>query len=140
MMDMDYRIIEHQEDLVEYKKIQQGLDEYAAKFEVPLRDYINVFCYKDNMLIGGAVGNIVLPRLNIKWLWVDKEYRGQDIGRTLIDKFEKVAHEKKCDRVFVDTMSYQAPDFYFKVGYREVARIQEFHPGHDRVFYQKDLV
>jgi hypothetical protein len=36
-------------------------------------------------------------------------------------------------------MSFQAPDFYRKLGYEEFGRLDDFPPGHSRLFFRKNL-
>jgi hypothetical protein len=38
----------------------------------------------------------------------------------------------------VDTFSFQAPEFYRKLGFREFGRI-DYPPEHQRIFFQKQL-
>jgi hypothetical protein len=39
----------------------------------------------------------------------------------------------------VDTATWQAPDFYKKLGYGVTATLNDYVPGHDRVFFEKIL-
>ncbi len=139
MSALDYRVVKTAEAEKLYHVITDGLDEYSSQFDVATPEAVHLYCYQDNRLIGAVVAKIVLPYLYIKWLWVERDYRGQSIGKKLMQQIEKMALEKQCSRAFVDTMSYQAPGFYTGMGYCEAARIGEFYPKHDRVFYQKDL-
>jgi len=139
MIDLSYRMVDQKEAEAEYKAIQQGLNEYATSIGIGERKNVNLFCYDQNKLIGGIVAQTIQSRINVKWLWVDVSYRKRNIGRQLMDKIEQHAKQHECKYSFVDTMSYQAPDFYTKLGYAEVARIVDFYPGHDRVFFRKDL-
>jgi hypothetical protein len=41
--------------------------------------------------------------------------------------------------VSLDSFTFQAPDFYRKLGYREFGRLAGFPAGHDRVFLTKAL-
>jgi ribosomal protein S18 acetylase RimI-like enzyme len=140
MAELDFRLVDHNESETEYKAVQAGLNEYAEQFDIPVRDYVNLFCYDGEKMVGGIVTNTVIDRANIKWLWVDEDYRQKKLGRQLMQKAEKAVANMGCKRIFVDTMSYQAPGFYVKEGYLEIARIKDFYPGFDRIFYQKDLV
>lgn len=139
MEDLEFRIIETQEAREEYRLIQRGLTDHAMGLGLPAREDINLFCYREDQLIGATVGNIVLPHFNIKYLWVHPNYRKRNLGTILTMRVEKMVMQAGCDTAFVDTMSYQAPGFYARFGYKEVARIKDFHPGHDRIFYKKKL-
>ena len=43
-----------------------------------------------------------------------------------------------CHSAWVDTFSFQAPNFYPKFGYREFGRL-DYPPDHQRIFLQKQL-
>ncbi len=123
----------------EEKVIRDGLNDFASK-EVGLeRQFANVFAYDAEQVIGGVTAHTISKTLSIKLLWVHDDFRGQAIGRILLEKLEAYAVEQGCIVSFVDTMAYQAPEFYLKCGYKETARISEFYVGQDRVFYRKDL-
>lgn len=100
----------------------------------------NFLCYEDGEIIGGITSQIIGSRLHVKLLWVDENYRGQGIATNLMQQLENVALEHKCTTAFVNTLSYQAPEFYLKMGYAEVARISGYHDHHDRIFYRKELI
>ena len=40
---------------------------------------------------------------------------------------------------WLDTFSFQAPEFYPKFGYREFARL-DYPPDHQRIFLKKQLI
>jgi ribosomal protein S18 acetylase RimI-like enzyme len=44
---------------------------------------------------------------------------------------------QNCIKAFVDTMSFQAPEFYQRLGFEEIVRIKDFYQGYDRIFYSK---
>ena len=50
----------------------------------------------------------------------DENYRGQHIGSSILEQAEKSAKERRCMNVFLDTFSFQAPEFYEKYGYKKV--------------------
>jgi len=77
--------------------------------------------------------------LFVRYLWVDAELRRSGIGRELMAEAERRARELGCHSAWVDTFSFQAPDFYAKLGYREFGRL-EYPPDHQRIFFQKQLV
>ena len=89
---------------------------------------------------GGLLGSTVLRWLKIDILSVCPEQRRRGIGRQLMEEAEIRARETGCDRVYVDTMSYQAPEFYTSLGYTEVCRLEDWDSqGHDKLFYTKRL-
>ncbi len=77
--------------------------------------------------------------LFVQWLWVAEPYRSQRIGSRLLVGAEAAAREKGCRAAYLDTFSFQAPKFYDRHGYREFGRLNDFPPGHARVWLWKAL-
>lgn len=87
-------------------------------------------------LIGETHGNWLM----IKFLWVDALLRGQNIGRRLLNQAEDTARERGCKYVFLDTFSFQAPDFYKKLGYEEVFLLENYPLTGKRHYFTKNLL
>ena len=75
--------------------------------------------------------------LFVNWLWVGEAYRRQGEGRRLMGELEAEAHRSGCKGAFLDTFTFQAPDFYAKLGYREFGRLAGFPGGFDRIWLAK---
>jgi ribosomal protein S18 acetylase RimI-like enzyme len=72
----------------------------------------------DGTEFAGAI--VVQPfwgQLHIKYLFVEKNYRGQGIGCLLMNQALEFGSKCGCQFAFVETMSFQAPDFYQKMGF-----------------------
>jgi GNAT superfamily N-acetyltransferase len=72
-------------------------------------------------------------------LWVSEELRGGGLGAHLLGTAEAAARERGCGAVWLDTFSFQAPDFYKKPGYRQFGQLDDFPPGHAHHFLWKPL-
>jgi len=122
--------------------IDEGLGAYNAPF---LRDsrysYFGIFVRDetDGGIRAGLVGNCYAGWLFINLLWVGAELRRSGIGSRLIAAAEQHAAEFGCHSAWVDTFSFQAPNFYPRFGYREFARL-DYPPDHHRIFLRKQLV
>ncbi|AQR94892.1 GNAT family N-acetyltransferase [Clostridium saccharoperbutylacetonicum] len=90
-------------------------------------------------MIGGLIGNTHGNWLTIKFLWVSENARGQSIGSKLLKKAEETAKERGCKYVFLDTFSFQAPEFYKKYGYEEKFVLEEYPIEGKRHYYTKTL-
>ena len=77
--------------------------------------------------------------LEIEYLYVQEDFRGQGIGSNILNRAEKEARERKCKYSFVNTYQFQAPDFYKKHGYEEVFALKEYPYTGERYYYTKAL-
>lgn len=55
--------------------------------------------------------------LEVQYLFVEDNLQKLGYGRKLLSEAEKKAKEKKCDFIKLDTLSFQALDFYIKQGF-----------------------
>ncbi|MDN4497635.1 GNAT family N-acetyltransferase [Pseudomonas mosselii] len=90
-------------------------------------------------IVGG-----LYARLGGRWLFVEllvvpERMRGQGTGRELMAQAEALAREKGCCGIWLDTFSFQAPDFYRKLGFEVFGELADFPPGHTRYFLRKRL-
>ena len=88
---------------------------------------------------GGIVGQSVWGWLHVRFLWVDEGFRGCGYGKLLLDAAETEAIERGCHGVWLNTQSFQAPDFYERQGYEKFGELADMPKGHRRVFYKKAL-
>ena len=86
----------------------------------------------------GLVAECYAGWMFIKYLWVHGRWRRAGIGRALMLEAERRAAALGCRYAWVDTFSFQAPEFYKKLGYREFGRL-DYPPSHNRIFLQKTL-
>ena len=75
----------------------------------------------------------------MNWLWVALPYRKQGIGSELMAGAERAAREQGCRAAYLDTFTFQAPKFYERLGYWEFGRLNDFPPGHARIWFSKAL-
>jgi len=90
-------------------------------------------------IIGGLTGRTYWQYLDIAFLWVDEKYRGKGCATALMKAAEAEARSRGCQRVFLDTLSFQALDFYQKLGYAEFGRLAGFGGKYDRIYLHKRL-
>ena len=89
--------------------------------------------------VAGLIGNTHGNWLFIKFLWVSEELRGQNIGSNILDKAEQEARERGCKYSFLDTFSFQAPEFYKKHGYIERFTLDNYPVTGKRYYFTKSL-
>jgi ribosomal protein S18 acetylase RimI-like enzyme len=90
-------------------------------------------------IVGGVIGETFIGWLFVKFLWVAETHRGTGWGKSLMEAAEKEARRRGVCNAYVDTFSFQAPEFYRKLGYREFGRLDDFPPGHSRSWLTKAL-
>ena len=88
---------------------------------------------------GGLTGHSVWDWLYVKYLWVAENRRGSGYGERLLDAAEREAKNLGCLGIWLSTLSFQAPGFYERFGYRRFGHLDDFPAGHQRIFYQKRL-
>jgi len=94
----------------------------------------------DNEIIGGIRGTYNISGwLYINALWVDKNYRNQGYATLLMQRMENEAKEKGCKNSYLNTIAFQAPEIYVKLGYKKFAELENFHHEYNRIFLRKRL-
>lgn len=87
----------------------------------------------------GLTGETFGNWLCIKYLWVSEDLRGRGIGSQLLQSAENEAMKRGAKYVFVDTFSFQAPEFYRKHGYKEVFQLYEYPYTGSRSYFTKKI-
>ncbi|WP_051960796.1 GNAT family N-acetyltransferase [Devosia riboflavina] len=88
---------------------------------------------------GGLTARITFGRMFVELLFVPERLRGQGLGRKLMERAEVVAREHGCGGIWLDTYSFQAPEFYKKLGYTVFGELTDYPPGSSRYFLHKQL-
>ena len=70
---------------------------------------------------------------------MNEKYRGLGIGSKLLVAAEEEARRRGCHSVHVDTMSWQAPEFYKKHGYKIISELNDIPDGNKKFHLIKDL-
>jgi ribosomal protein S18 acetylase RimI-like enzyme len=90
-------------------------------------------------LIAGLDGFSWGGYARVEFLWVDDAHRGRGIGSRLMRAAIDEARHRGCTSVVLDTHTFQAPEFYRRLGFVEVGRTVGTPQGHDQVLMQLDL-
>jgi GNAT superfamily N-acetyltransferase len=90
-------------------------------------------------LVAGLHGWTWAGWLEIRAVWVREDGRGRGLGRRLVEVAETEARARGCTRSLLDTHTFQAPGFYEKLGYAEIATIPDYPPGGARHIFAKTL-
>lgn len=88
--------------------------------------------------LGGLHGEIIGSAYIVKYFWLHQKIRGQGFGSEIISKFSEEARKNSASGIFLETYSFQAPNFYQKLGFKETGRFTNFlQPGIDKIFMEK---
>jgi GNAT superfamily N-acetyltransferase len=90
-------------------------------------------------LIGGVNGVTHWRWLYVRHLWVEEGRRGQGLGRELMARAEAAAKARGAVGVYLDTFDESAAAFYESCGFARFGRIEDFPPGHGRIFLCKRM-
>ena len=93
----------------------------------------------EDEIVGGVIGATHWDWLYIDLMWIQEEFRGHGYGAQLLKLAEDEARSRGAKNAYLDTFSFQAPDFYKKYGYQVFGELQDFPPGHQRYYLTKQL-
>ena len=118
-------------ELVRFNTEHTGSDDHTP---------LNIVEYDtDGNIIGGILGGTYWGWLYVDILWVHENHRRSGIGSKLLAEAEKEAKSRGCHHVHLDTMSWQAPDFYKKHGYTVVGILPDIPKGNQKYLLMKEL-
>lgn len=111
-----------------------------SKRETAESEPLNLYVEDEHgQLLAGLVAETFGNWLEIEYLFVKEELRGQGIGSQLLQQAESEAKKRNCRFAFVNTYQFQAPAFYQKHGYKEVFTMKDYPYTGQRHYYQKEL-
>jgi len=90
-------------------------------------------------VLGGISGRTSLGLLFIDLVYLPESLRGQDIGTRMMALVEEEARRRGCRAGVLYTISFQAPGFYQRLGWRVFGEVPCDPPGTSRVFLTKDF-
>lgn len=109
-----------------------------AREPVPL---VVIGSTRDEAVVGGLIGETRGRWARIHIMGVQPELRRSGVGRTLLRAAEAEARRRRCDRIYLETMSNQAPAFYEACGYAQRCALDDWDShGHTKLVFTKQLV
>ena len=90
-------------------------------------------------VLGGLTGRTSLGLLFVDLFFLPASLRGGGVGRRILQLAEDEARRRGCSVAMLYTISFQAPGFYERHGYRVFGTIPCDPPGTSRVFMTKQL-
>lgn len=120
MLDLTFTITVGRPNFRDYKVLVNGLLTYHANQGHPRRsEVLHIFLKdKDKKVFGGIIVTILWNGMEINSLWVDESLRGKGWGKKLMEAAEKEGKIRACTIAYTNTFTWQAPNFYKKLGYK----------------------
>lgn len=119
------------------KRVFEMLMEYNRRYMHDFKDY-NFHIEEDGEIIGGIVAWSVSDTLEIEYLRIADHHRKEGLGTKLLRHVEELARKDGLKRIRLYTLSFQAPEFYKRLGYT----VQFVSPAFDdytHTYYIKEL-
>lgn len=122
--------------------LAQGLDEAMAAtgvISMPVQPFGFEVRDATGQFIGGVKGEIKNNWAYVAKLWVAPAARNQQAGTKLMARVEALAKQHDLQGICLNTYTFQAPDFYQRLGYRIFGQLQNYPEGHNRIYLAKEL-
>ena len=88
--------------------------------------------------VGGAIGRSSLGLLFLDLFYLPPSLRGSGLGTEVLRLFEEEGRRRSCRSAILYTISFQAPEFYARNGWRRFGEIACDPAGTSRIFMTKD--
>jgi GNAT superfamily N-acetyltransferase len=93
----------------------------------------------NGVAIGGIRGTVLMYWMRVEFLWVEEAFRRIGVGGRLLAAAEAQARGLGAKHSSLETFEWQAPAFYRKQGYVEVARLEDYVDGRYSAIMRKRL-
>jgi len=101
-------------------------------FSIVMRDSQNKF-------YGCVICTVLWNGMEIQTLWVDESQRNKGWGSKLMQAAENEATKRGCTLAYTNTFTWQAHEFYKKLGYVLYGELKDFPMGNSLYYFQKKL-
>lgn len=129
-------LTESEQEIVEQGFAQLSKTKHAPEYK---KQNFKWVLYNDSELKAALTASTLWDWLYIDELWVSEPERGQGFGKSLIAEAERFAIENNLSGIWLWTQSWQAEDFYKKIGFLEFTKFENFPKGHQRIGLRKEL-
>jgi ribosomal protein S18 acetylase RimI-like enzyme len=92
-----------------------------------------------NICVGAIAGCSRAGMAEIKQLWFDENCRGRGLGRALLEAAIAETTVRGCRSIWVMSYDFQAPRLYMKCGFKHVAVLPNWPPGHANFVLRYDI-
>jgi GNAT superfamily N-acetyltransferase len=125
--DLDF--LEHQ--INEYNMVRTGARDFR---------HLAIFIRNaEKQIMAGLSGYTWAGFCEIRFLWVHEDVRGRGYGKQLLAAAETEVKTRGCSLVVLNSYSFQAPDFYRRLGYDKVGHVKGCPSGGANYYFKKHL-
>ena len=118
----------------------QLYDDNVEKTGINDGQWLSIFVRDDTgTIVAGIHGWTWGGMGKVQTLWVRPDLRRHGYGTRLLAAAEQEARARGCDRLMLETFSFQAPLFYQKHGYEVVGVLDDILPPHREYRLRKNL-
>lgn len=119
---MEYLYIEYEENYKEtlaqiMEDEKEKIPETFKLLHALEKEKLSIALKERGNIVSSLVGKFDLKGLYIEYFASYNGYRGRGYGSKLLKYSEALAYKRGCHFVFLETMSFNAPNFYIKKGY-----------------------
>lgn len=134
-------VIETEPRLEDVQYLEDRLYEYnVSATGIADGELLAIFVRDDGRrIVAGIAGNTWGGCCEIRQFWVEESRRRQGLGTRLLDAAEREARRRGCAQMVLATFSFQAPVFYRKHGFHELATWDDHPRGHRNLLLRKKL-
>lgn len=94
---------------------------------------------ESQQVVGGVTGRTSRWLMFVEVFFLPEAMRGTGIGSQVLKMAEEEGWRRGCRSAVLYTNTFQAPEFYRRHGWKELAAIPCDPPGNSRIFFSKDL-
>lgn len=141
MDKLSFVITEGEPTADDYQILVNGMLAYHASQGHPRKSETLSIFLKDEKgkVFGGIIVSFLWNGMEIRSLWVDETIRKRGWGRKLMQAAELEAVKRGCTIAYTNTFSWQAPEFYKKLGYTLYGKLEDFPKGNCLSYVCKKL-
>lgn len=139
---MNYKILlSENPDPSDVQVLGDGIIAYAKqkKGMAPIRTFAFFIRDENGQIMGGCKGDILYGCMFVSDLWVSEGLRNKGYGSKLMDAAEQYGKEKGCLFAAVNTMDWEALNFYKKLGFYIEFERHGFEKNSIFYFLRKDF-
>ncbi|WP_347218271.1 GNAT family N-acetyltransferase [Chryseobacterium sp.] len=100
---------------------------------------LEIIIHHNEKVAGGLYGRSIWGTLEIQKLAVSEAYKNKGLGKQLVHAAIEEARVRNCTYISLNTFSFQAPEFYEKLGFEKIGTEHDFPKGFEKYYYRKTL-